>query len=346
MGRYNEITSKAAHLLPARYRTQLFRGKALIMALLGAMAVAIVLIGAAAALVGDMLDGTPVALALPSAFWGAVGATTATVFALVLMPFVRDGLGLAEDIRLMRAASPEHPLMRELMTKAPGTYAHSVAAANLAEAGAEEIGADALVARVGAYFHDVGKIRRPVYFFENQANGENPHDEAKPTLSALIITSHVRDGMALGKEYRLPEKIQAIIRQHHGTTLVSYFYHKAAATDAAVYEADFRYQGEKPQSPEAGLVMLADASEAAVRALKVPTAEQIERVVRSIAADKVGDGQLTDAQLDAGTVDRVVGVYTRMLVGMYHARCEYPRAESATERRPVGADQHHQPSGA
>ena len=170
----------------------------------------------------------------------------------------------------MRAASPEHPLMRELMSKAPGTYAHSVAAANLAEAGAEEIGADALVARVGAYFHDVGKIRRPAYFFENQTSGENPHDEAKPSLSALIITAHVRDGMALGKEYRLPEKIQAIIRQHHGTALVSYFYHKAAATDAAVYEADFRYQGEKPQSREAALVMLADSSEAAVRALKTP----------------------------------------------------------------------------
>lgn len=346
MGRYNEITSKAAHLLPARYKTQVFRGKALIFGLLALSAIAIVTIGALAALIGDMIDGTPFSLALESALWGAVGATIATVFALILMPFVRDGLGLAEDIRLMRAASPEHPLMRELMTKAPGTYAHSMAAANLAEAGADEIGADALVARVGAYFHDVGKIRRPIYFYENQQSGENPHDEAKPTLSAMIITAHVRDGMSLSKEYRLPEKIQAIIRQHHGTTLVSYFYHKAAATDAAVYEADFRYQGEKPQSPEAALVMLADASEAAVRALKVPTAEQIETVVRSVADDKVADGQLTDSQLDEQAIDRVLGVYTRMLVGMYHARCEYPRPGGAAERRPVVADQHHQPSGA
>ncbi len=198
MNRYDDMTSRAARFVPARFKTQLFKGKALIYGLLALCAVAIVLVGGVAALFGDMLDGTPASAALTSAMWGAVGAATATLFALVLMPFIRDGLGLAEDIKLMRAASPEHPLMRELMSKAPGTYAHSVVAANLAEAGAEEIGADALVSRVGAYFHDVGKIRRPAYFFENQTSGENPHDEAKPSLSALIITAHVRDGMALG----------------------------------------------------------------------------------------------------------------------------------------------------
>ena len=345
MGRYNEITSKAAHFVPAKYKTQVFKGRAFIFGLLGLCAVLIVVVGGGAALVGEMLDGTPLMESMRSAFWGSVGAATATVFALILMPFIRDGLGLAEDIRLMRAASPEHPLMRELMTKAPGTYAHSVATANLAEAGAEEIGADALVARVGAYFHDVGKIRRPIYFFENQASGDNPHDEAKPILSALIITAHVRDGVALGKEYRLPEKIQAIIRQHHGTTLVSYFYHKAAQDNPGVYEADFRYQGERPKSPEAALVMLADSSEAAVRAISVPTAMQIESAVRDITEAKVADGQLDEAALQSGDLDRIIATYSRMLVSMYHARCEYPKASDAARRR-IGADQHHQPSGA
>jgi putative nucleotidyltransferase with HDIG domain len=345
VNRYNDITSRAVHLIPARLKTRLFKGKALIFGLLALGAISIVVVGGLAALLGDMIDGTPASLALMSAMWGAVGAATATVFALVLIPFIRDGLGLAEDIKLMRAASPEHPLMRELVSKAPGTYAHSVAAANLAEAGAEEIGADALVARVGAYFHDVGKIRRPQYFFENQRTGENPHDEAKPSLSALIITAHVRDGMALGKEYRLPEKIQAIIRQHHGTSLVSYFYHKATATDAAVYEADFRYQGEKPQSREAALVMLADSSEAAVRALKDPTAPRVEAVVRSVTGDKVVDGQLEESGLGAGDLDRIMATYSRMLVSMYHARVEYPD-KKAEMGRGIGADQHHQPSRA
>ena len=345
MGRYNDITSKAIRLVPSRLKTPVFKGKALIFGLLVGMAVTIVIIGGGAALIGDMIDGTPMALALTSAMWGAVGAATATVLALVLMPFVRDGLGLAEDIKLMRAASPEHPLMRELMSRAPGTYAHSVAVANLAEAGAEEIGADALVARVGAYFHDVGKIRRPGYFFENQNYGENPHDEAKPSLSALIITAHVRDGMALGEEYRLPNKIQAIIRQHHGTGLVSYFYRKAAATDAEVFEADFRYQGEKPKSREAVLVMLADSSEAAVRALKDSSATRIEGTVRAVVDDKLADGQLDEGGLAAGDLDRIVATYSRMLVSMYHGRIEYPSAVAAPKGE-IRADQHHQPSRA
>ncbi len=345
MGHYNDITSRAIRLVPAKLKTPLFKGKALILGLLAGMALTIIAIGAGAALLGDMVDGTPLKLALVSAMWGGVGATAATVLALFLMPFVRDGLGLAEDIKLMRAASPEHPLMRELMSKAPGTYAHSVAAANLAEAGAEEIGADALVARVGAYFHDIGKIRRPGYFFENQNSGENPHDEAKPSLSALIITAHVRDGMALGEEYRLPHKIQAIIRQHHGTALVSYFFRKATATDAQVYEADFRYQGEKPKSPEAALVMLADSSEAAVRALKTPSAPTVEATVRAIVDDRIDDGQLDEANLNPGDIDRIVSTYSRMLVSMYHGRCEYPKA-APSPKGEIRADQHHQPSRA
>lgn len=347
MGRYRDMTARAVHKLPERFAHPL-TSRIVIYSVLAGIAALIVLIGAGAALFGDMVDGTPLSEAAYSALWGAVGAATATIAALVLMPFIRDGLGLAEDIRLLEAASPTHPLMRELITKAPGTYAHSVATANLAEAAAEEIGADSLLARVGAYYHDIGKIRRPGYFFENQQPGFNPHDEAKPSLSALIITSHVRDGVRLAEQYHLPPKIQAVILQHHGTSLVRYFYNKAAADKGAtVFEAQFRYDGEKPASREAALIMLADSAEASVRALRQPTEPRVEAAVRAIVSDKVEDGQLDASQLTVGDLDQIVRVYSRMLVSMYHARCEYPPAPNAQRgRSAVGADQHREPSTA
>ena len=343
--RYREITELASQLVPRRLRTQYFAGRALVAGLLAFTALLMVLIGGGAALIVDMLDGTGYSAALSSALWGAVGAGTATVAALALMPFIRDGLGLAADVRLMQAASPTHPLMRELMRKAPGTYAHSVATANLAEAGAEEIGADALVARVGSYYHDIGKIRRPCYFYENQRDDENPHDATKPTLSAVIITAHVRDGLALAEEYRLPEKIRDIILQHHGTSLVSYFFNKASVADAQTYEADFRYKGVCPTTREAALVMLADASEASVRALGKPSGPRVKAMVRTIVEEKVADHQLDDAGVSVGDLERIIEVYSRMLVGMCHARCEYPHAADV-KGMVISADQHHQPSRA
>lgn len=345
MGRYREITMRAAKLVPRGLRTQYFAGRALILALVAVSALLIVLVGGIAVFAVAMLGGATSTVALEAAVWGVVGAGTATMAALLLLPFVRDGLGLAADVRLMQAASPTHPLMRELMTKAPGTYAHSVVTANLAEAGAEEIGADALVARVGAYYHDIGKIRRPCYFFENQQEGDNPHDATKPSLSALIITAHVRDGLALAEEYRLPEPIRDIIIQHHGTSLVSYFYSKASAIDAQAYEADFRYQGVRPTSREAALVMLADASEASVRALSKPSAPRVAAMVRHVVDEKLADRQLDDAGLALGDLEQIIDVYSRNLVSMYHARCEYPQVPSV-QGGVIGADQHHQPSRA
>jgi putative nucleotidyltransferase with HDIG domain len=344
MSRYSEISGRAFNRLPERLRTP-FAGRFIVFAVVAGIAVGIVLMGAMAALLGDMVDGTPASLAFQSALWGAIGAATATLLALVVIPFIRDGLGLAEDIRLLEAASPAHPLMKELITTAPGTYTHSVATANLAEAAAEALGADSLVTRVGAYYHDIGKIKRPVYFFENQSGGSNPHDEAKPSLSALIITAHVQDGMVLAEQYNLPTKVREIIRQHHGTSLVRYFYNKAAALDAAVFEADFRYQGEHPTSREAALVMLADSSEAAVRALKDPTEPRVLAVVRAIVDEKTADDQLDESGLTVGDLDKIVTIYSHMLVSMYHARCEYPPAPDKTRRTPH-ADPHHEPSRA
>lgn len=343
MSRYSEITGRAFSRLPTRLRTP-FAGRFIVFAVVAGVAVAIVIVGAFSALLGDMVDGTPASMAVDSALWGGLGAATATLLALVVIPFVRDGLGLAEDIKLLEAASPAHPLMKALITTAPGTYMHSIATANLAESAAEAIRADPLVARVGAYYHDIGKIKRPAYFFENQSGGCNPHDEAKPSLSALIITAHVQDGLVLAEKYHLPIKIREIIRQHHGTSLVRYFYNKAAAKDASVYEADFRYQGQLPSSHEAALVMLADSCEAAVRALKQPTEPLVRAMVQAIVDDKVADDQLTEADLTQQDLDSIVAIYQRMLVSMYHARCEYPPA--LEKKGETGADKHHEPSPA
>lgn len=342
MGRYREITSLTIAKLPNALRTPVV-GSAVVYVLICAAAASIIAAGAGAAVGVGLLRGVPVEEAVMGGVWGGIGAATATLVALLLIPFIRDGLGLAEDIRLLEVASPAHPLMKELITRAPGTYTHSVATANLAEAAAERVGADPLLARVGSYYHDIGKIRRPVYFFENQQSGFNPHDEARPLLSAVIITSHVADGIELARKYRLPAKVTSVISQHHGTSLVRYFYNKAAALDAGVFEADFRYQGEKPSSKEAALVMLADSCEAAVRALRQPTEERVSAVVRSVVEEKLTDGQLDEAMLAVGDIESVVLTYSGMLTSMYHARCEYPPAPEAT-RSPADADKHREPS--
>jgi hypothetical protein len=211
------------------------------------------------------------------------------------------------------------------MVEAPGTYSHSVMTANLAESAAEDIGANPVLTRVASYYHDVGKIRRPSFFVENQAGGQNPHDTTAPTLSALIITAHVREGVELAREYKLPFEIVDIIRQHHGTSLVRYFYSKATE-NGAVVEEDFRYDGDRPQSREAALVMLADSSEAAVRAIKKPSPQRIKATVKSVIEDKVADGQLDSADLTLADIQKIVEVYSRMLSSLYHPRIEYPSA--------------------
>ena len=251
----------------------------------------------------------------------------AAIFGYGLLPFFEYVFGVTTDVRLLELGNPAHPLLRELMVKAPGTYTHSLMTGNLAEAGAEAIGANALLARVGSYYHDVGKLRRPSFFIENQAGQDNPHDTTSPTLSALIITSHVREGLELAREYRLPREITDIIKQHHGTSLVTYFYNKASEGDGPVYEADFRYGGERPTSREAALVMLADSSEAVVRTVKKPTPPRVEAAVRKVVAGKVDDGQLDNADLTLADIEKTILVYSRMLSASYHARVEYPEPQ-------------------
>lgn len=303
---------------------------------------ALVGIGATVGFIGTLASGMPLDEAVKAGGFGAIGGMLSAVLGYGLLPFFEHIFGVTTDLRLLELANPSHPLLRQLMTQAPGTYSHSVMTGNLAEAAAEVIGANRLLARVGAYYHDVGKIRRPGFFVENQAGASNPHDETAPTLSALIITSHVKEGIELAQKHDLPPEIVDIVRQHHGTSLVSYFYNKAAEADGPVYEADFRYDGQRPQTPEAALVMLADSSEAAVRSVKKPSSTRIEAAVRKVVDGKMADGQLDDADLTLAQIEAVIGVYSRMLASVYHPRIEYP---SSTPRRSEHA-QHpaHEPS--
>ncbi len=218
------VTSRALAMRPESRRILLLSAG---IAILGATA-----LGALVGYAGDALAGGTGEQAVMAAWWGAVGAFVAAAVGVSVVPIARRVLISRDDVRLVEAASPVHPLLRRLMTEAPGTYAHSLAVASLAEAGAQAVGGDALVARVGAYYHDVGKIRRPCYFFENLADGENPHDLQRPSLSALIITAHVSDGLELATDYDLPKRVCDIIREHHGTSLVRYFFYKAAEADA------------------------------------------------------------------------------------------------------------------
>jgi putative nucleotidyltransferase with HDIG domain len=328
------LASAAAVVVMANIsqRSHLFYAAAVVVGLVGVVA-----FGA------SLASGSAMRTALPSGAFGSLGGLITAILTLGMLPFFEYIFGVTTDIRLLELGSPSHPLLRRLMTEAPGTYSHSVMTGNLAETAAEAIDANPVLARVGAYFHDVGKIRRPGFFVENQAGGDNPHDTTSPTLSALIITAHVREGVELAREYRLPKEIVDIIRQHHGTSMVAYFYDKASRNGETVLDSDFRYSGERPSSPEAALVMLADSVEAAVRSISKPTPPKIEEAIRKVVAAKMADHQLDDADLTLADIERIIQVYARMLASVYHPRIEYPEAELRKEQH---AGQRKQPSGA
>ncbi len=232
--------------------------------------------------------------------------------------------GLTTHLSLLELADTNKPLLRRLVMEAPGTYTHSMAVGHLAEAAAEAIGADSLLARVASYYHDIGKIRRPHFFVENQ-NIENVHDRINPTLSALVITSHIKDGVEIAREYKLPKMVADIINQHHGTSLVQYFYEQALGEQdsAGGLESQFRYNGPKPKSKEAALIMLADSVEAASRAMSKPTRATIELVVNKVVAEKLRDGQLDESDLTFKEVSKITDAFIKALTGTLHARIDY-----------------------
>jgi len=250
-----------------------------------------------------------------------------TLLAIGALPVLERISGKITPLHLLELTTPEHPLMRELISKAPGTYSHSIVVGNLAEAAAQSIGADSLLARVGAYYHDVGKVKRSSFFVENQPSGFDSHAKLNPNLSALVISAHVKEGVEMAREHKLPREIVDIIKQHHGTSLIRYFYAQALKERNGrerVSESRFRYPGEKPRSKEAAIVMLADAVEAAAKAVERPTPVKLEQIVRTMIKERLDDGQLSECNLTMGEVERIIMAFTRVLCGMYHERPEYP----------------------
>jgi putative nucleotidyltransferase with HDIG domain len=248
------------------------------------------------------------------------------------LPVIERLFGVVTDISLLELADGSHPLLQELIRRAPGTYTHSMTVATLAEGAAEAIGANPLLTRVGSYFHDVGKMLKPHYFIENQA-GENRHEALEPAMSTLIIIGHVKDGVALARQYRLPRQIQDSIRQHHGTTLVEYFYREAirlqesTGKDAAELESSYRYPGPKPQNKEAGIIMLADAIESASRALTDPTPSSLHKLVHDLLMKRLLDGQFEESGLTLSELHHVEKSLSKSLIALFHARIKYPEPE-------------------
>ncbi len=232
-------------------------------------------------------------------------------------------------MRLIELSRPEHPLLQRMLREAPATYHHSLMVANLAEQAAEGIGANALLTRVGAYYHDVGKMTRPYFFSENQAEGMNPHDRLDPETSAEVIVGHVTDGLELARRHRLPSRVRAFIPEHHGASRVSFLYHKAvqlAGDEGLVDEGHFRYPGRKPQSRETALVMLADGSEAAVRSARPESGDEVAEIVNRIIDQRIEDGQLNESDLTLRDIEVIRAVFTSALKGTFHPRIKYPES--------------------
>ena len=250
------------------------------------------------------------------------------------LPLVERAFGVQTDASLLELGDPSHALLRRLAQRAPGTYNHSINVASIGEAAADAIGANGLLVRVGAYFHDIGKMFKPEYFIENQASGVNQHDTLQPAMSTLVIIAHVKDGADLARNHNLPEPIVDFILQHHGTTLVEYFYREATRRSEEdphgeeVSDKDFRYPGPKPQTLEAAVMMLADTVESASRTLVDPTPSRIQGLVDSISQKKMSDGQFDECGMTFRQLDRVRKSLVKSLTAIYHARVKYPGQKS------------------
>ncbi len=260
--------------------------------------------------------------------WGIINGTFAAIMTNGLLPYLENAFGITSAVKLLELSNPNQPLLKKLLMEAPGTYHHCLLVGNLVEAAATQIEADSLLARVGAYYHDIGKSKRPYFFSDNQFGGENPHDKLSPGLSTLIIKSHVKDGVEMARKHKLPKPIQDIIQQHHGTNLISFFYQEALKDEKYenVNKDDFRYEGPKPQTKEAALIMLADITEAAVRSKGFNSSNynRIEGLVKELIRKKLEEGQLDECDLTLKDLDKIASAFTTILSGIYHQRIEYP----------------------
>ncbi|EET87288.1 metal dependent phosphohydrolase [Clostridium carboxidivorans P7] len=283
--------------------------------------------------VGFLLSNS-VADVTQKALLACIGSILSGILTIGLLPFFESTFDVITTIKLLEISNPNHPLLKRLLMEAPGSYHHSILVGNLAEIAAEEVGGNPVLARVASYYHDVGKIKRPYFFKENQLGSDNPHDKITPNLSTLIITSHVKDGVELAKQYKIPKAVRDIIEQHHGTSLVKYFYvtmKNSSERPDDVKEEDFRYPGPVPETKEGAIIMLADAVEAAVRSISEPTKGKIEEMVNKIIKNRLNEGQLDNCNLTLKDINKIRKSFLKVLTGIYHQRIEYPEDKWANK---------------
>ena len=272
----------------------------------------------------SLIRGVPLLEMAADVGWTALNAALATMITVILLPVFEMFSGITTDITLLELSDLNRPLLKKLMLEAPGTYHHSMIVGQLSEAAAEAIGANALLARVGAYYHDIGKLVKPEYFGENEPDRKSKHDKLTPTMSCLILGSHVKDGLDLAKEEKLPRVISDFIKEHHGNSLMAFFYHKALEVDPSIQEQDYRYPGPSPRSKETAIVMLADASEAASRSLAEPTPNRLNGLVKRIVDARSSEGQLDNCSLTLREVALIKESFVKVLAAVFHGRVAYP----------------------
>jgi putative nucleotidyltransferase with HDIG domain len=278
------------------------------------------------ALVAWVLMGGGLTPWATAAAFGAflAGGVLAGIVALGVLPLFEAGGDFLTSFRLLELSSPSHPLLQRLLLEAPGSYQHSLIISNLVEPAVAAIGGQPLLARVGALYHDIGKIRRPHFFVENQFGSENPHNTISPNLSYLIITSHVRDGLELMRRYRMPRELDPFLAEHHGTTVLAYFYKRALESSETTSELSFRYGGPRPQSKETAVLMLADAVESASRTLSDPSQGSIRALIDRLIEQRLQDDQLSESNLNLRDLEVVAATFERMLTAIMHRRIQYP----------------------
>jgi hypothetical protein len=295
---------------------------------------AISLANMAAILAWDLARNTPVTEMFRDGLWGLLSALFATAVAFGLLPLVEQVFRLTSDITLLELSDLNRPLLRRMQLEAPGTYHHSMVVGSLAEAAAEAIGANSLLARVQAYYHDIGKLAKPEYYAENEpASSRSRHEKLTPSMSALVVKSHISEGLELAKKERLPRAVQDAIPEHHGTMAMAFFYHKALEHDPTARREDYSYPGPRPRSKETAILMLADGVEGASRALAEPTPSRIRGLVQRIIEERVRDGQLDECTLTLQELARIRESFIPVLTAIFHVRAPYPAAPKPATKR-------------
>jgi len=292
-----------------------------------------VLAGISAALITLILSilssGAAPSSMLINAAWAALGGVLGAILCLGTLPVWESVFGILTPVKLLELSNQNHPLLKRLSLEAAGTHHHSIVVANLAERAADAIGANSLLTRVGAYYHDIGKLENPSYFAENQVNKENPHDELDPAESVKIIRKHPKSGYIMARKSRIAKEICDIILQHHGTMPIQYFYHKALAENPDAKIENFCYAGPKPQTREAAVIMMADCAEAAVRSLTEKNYENIRYKIKELIKERLDSGQFDECDLTLKELDTIAAEFAESFVGIYHDRVKYPRLELA-----------------